>query len=74
MASPVFIEIFQHIIFASEIPAARKMVEFLEAIHILKCTQMSSTDVKINYPVARLLALLDTVELQGIHDALVLRT
>ena len=71
MTSPLFIQIFPHVIFPSEIPAARKMIEFLMPVHILQSFQMSSTDIKVNAPIITFLWSLNPVKLQGVNDAFI---
>lgn len=73
MAAPLFVEIFPHVVLPAEVPAAWEMIEFLELIHILQGFEMSAADIEVDDPIVAFLALLDTVEFEGVDDTFVLR-
>jgi len=72
VTSSLFVEVFPHVIFAAEIPAAWEMIEFLMLSHIFKSFQTSSADIKINGPIVSFLQFLNTVVFEGVNDALIL--
>ena len=72
MTSPLFIQVFPHIIFPSKIPTARKMIELLMPVHILQNFQMSATDIKVDAPIIAFLWSLNPVKLQGVDNTFIL--
>lgn len=68
----LLIEVLPHIVLAAQIPAAGKMVEFLEFIHVFDGFEMSAADIEVDDPVTAIFALLNAVELECVNDAFVL--
>lgn len=72
--SSLFVQIFPHVIFATEVPASWKMVDFLEFVHSLKLLDIASCDVEVNIPLISIVQLQKSIVFKRIHDAFVLWT
>ena len=47
------------------------MVELLITVHILEYSEVGTTDIEIDIPLAGLLIFFDSVEFKGVDDAFV---
>jgi hypothetical protein len=70
----LLVQVFPHVIFATEIPATREVVIPLEAFHCLYCFEMCSIDIKEHIPVISTFDSGKAIELKRVHDTLVLMT
>lgn len=71
-ASPLFVQVFPHIIFASKLPTSWKVVDFLELIHSLKLLDIASCDIEVNIPLISVIQLQKAIVFKRIYNAFVL--
>lgn len=72
-ASSLFVEVLPHVVLPTEAPAARKVVDLLKLVHVFERPEVGAADIEVDVPLAALLHLQETIELQRVYDAFVLR-
>jgi hypothetical protein len=68
----LLVQVFPHVVFTTEIPAAREVIKLLETFHRLNCFEVCSIYIKEHIPLIAAFDPSKAIELQRVHDTLVL--